>query len=608
MTADNEERIRLIRLMRAIARATVKEAATRPRTTGVLSGAVEAVDTDLDTLYLRIDQEAMGTDPTQSDNYGAPGIIAASRIGEALEYEQARVDFNGPAGATAMRTSTQSLIILPYGVEAGQRIELDGVNGNIKFFDESDNLVGYLDATQWYVGTAGASLARLDPLGGLRLRDENGILRVLLSSAEGLTLRDAASGISGLIARPDGLIVLDPETGDRISISSGTTSVAPTPHWKGSAAVNPGATHSTPALVDFDHGDDLDLRFVCASSATDVGSASYTPPAGYTELADFADFGANSLAAGAASLAPAPVPSSAEDFTSTSSAWTRANGHTVIVHGDNSVVPSVRATATSSAAAASPTIDFTINAPLNVVEGEMIIAFVALSGPSIPVGWTVPDGWIQLGVQVAGIGTSHILASGVWYKIAGPSEPSSELVQINMSAAGFTRLKAITVAVQNPYLFPGGLDIRRNNRSMPRGQVKNFISTTNTQWTNTQLPQTLDTLSNVELLAGRSYAIKFFCPIYEFANLNLNNVVRTAIEMDTGSGFTEWLVTDFKNPGGVERGRILLEQTYVPTVDQTIDLRVRASNEVAAGGHEVVYFGANEYKRELSVTDVGAAF
>src|SRR5690606_16387751 len=107
--------------------------------------------------------------------------------------------------------------------------------------------------------------------------------------------------------------------------------------------------------------------------------------------------------------------------------------------------------------------------------------------------------------------SGNVLASGVWYKVATAADElaGSVRVNINMAATGTTRLTAIAVAVQDAYFYPGGLDIRLNNRSMPRGVVHRVERTSPTAtWNGTQLPQVAITMtSDVHLKAGRRYRL-----------------------------------------------------------------------------------------------------
>lgn len=610
MAGTDIRRVNLAALMRQVAKAAVQEALAKTRTPSTLAGTVEQLDEDLDVVWVRMDFEAMSADPTESMNYEMPGVIPSTRLGETFTDEQVRVVFDGPAGANAQRTSVESRIVLPFGAESGRRIIADGELGFIAFYDENDNLVGYLDSGQWFVGGEIGLQARLDPVGGLRLRDQNDQARVTLSATEGLILRNPVAGISGALLRDDGLIVFDPETGDQISITSGTTSTVPSPHWASVPDQEPDTTHDTPAIPSFGTGDDIDLRFVSASAPSNLGAQTWTPPTGFTEQTDENSAGAITLATSLATKDPADASPALASFTSTTAAFTRGNGHTVIVQGGGPSSPAI-ATVDANAAIEFTTqqLVFDIDAPAGVAEGDLVVAHVGLAAQQIPIGWTVPEGWIQLGIQVAGLGTTHIHGSGVWYKRAGPSEPASEEIAINMTAPGMTKLQATVVRISNPFGYPGGLDVRRNNRSMPRGLVDEATSVTDTtNWTNANLPQTVETISSVDLLAGRTYRIAYQVPLYTFAALSDACIVGFAIEIDTGAGFASFTRTQRRGFAGVTRSEITLSRNYIPATDETIDIRSRVRNDATGAGYTIQLHGATDHVRVLSIEDLGAVF
>src|SRR5688500_8084741 len=112
---DDRWRRSLAAMFRSAMQAAVNEAVSKVRTSSVLPGAVEQVDTDLDVVYVRMDQQAMSGDPTQSSNYGNPGVISATRLGSTFDGEQVRVSFDPTSGASAMQTSAETRIRLPFG-------------------------------------------------------------------------------------------------------------------------------------------------------------------------------------------------------------------------------------------------------------------------------------------------------------------------------------------------------------------------------------------------------------------------------------------------------------------------------------------------------------
>src|SRR5690606_22346139 len=444
-----------------------------------------------------------------------------------------------------------------------------------------------MDPTQFFVGIEGSNMVRIDPFGGLRMRDEEDRLRVILSGPEGLTIRDPDSGISGALLNHDGLIVLDPVTGDRLSITSGTTSAIPTPHYGGNFEANPGATHTTPAVaLDETHADDLDLRFVCASAASSsLGATSYTAPAGFTKFADFVASGSGqTLAVAAAYAEPVDLPPAGATFTDSSSSWLNATGHSVLVHGDGTV-PSVRSTNVTS-------ILSTARA------NTLLIGFVAIEGPNPPIGWTVPEGWKQLGAQVC-ITSGNVLASGVWYKVAtaADEQASSVQVNINMAATGTTRLTAVAVAVQDAYRYPSGLDIRLNNRSMPRGVVHRVERTSATPtWTGAQLPQVpITTTSDVHLMAGRRYRLHWR-DIVQQAVITPGHYSRMIFQIsrDGGGSWTNVARAWNFGTGAAGTWNFLVDSSasYKPATDEDVRFRVLATT---VGGNSFnVFFSAND--------------
>jgi len=601
----------IARIIRRAVKSAIAEAVSTARVSTQLSGTVEQVDEDLDVVWVRMDNEVLGADPMQSLNYEAPGIVPATRLGETFTDEQVRVTFDGPAGATAQRTSVENRIVLPFGAE-GERIVLDGEEGAIGFYDIDGDLVGYLDPAQWFIGKSGESLLRLDPLGGLRLRDSNDILRAQLSAPEGLVISDPVSGISGLIANHDGLMILDPATGERISITSGGTSGTPTPSWAGTVALSPGATHSTPAVTDFGTGDDLDIRFTACSAAANLGAQSYTPPAGWTEQTD-QNVSASGITLGSscATKDPADAVPGVANFTNTSAAFTRRNGHSVIVRGGGGVSPAFRSASTEAVVSTAASIGFDIDAPAGLAAGDLALAHVSIASNRVPIGWTVPDGWKQVGIVVAGLGTTHILASGIWYIQAPASPPSMEHVAINMGSTGLTRVQATVVAISDPYEFPTGLDIRQGNRSMPRGLMGEAIGTsTTTNWANAALPQTVETISNVDLLAGRSYKIAYDVPNYTFNGISSASRFAIDIEMDTGSGFTLFhtIIARSMSVAGTENGPASGSISYVPAGNETISLRSRVRQIAAGTGFNIQLSGSAQARRWLYIEDTGAVF
>ena len=590
-----------ISVVRSIVKSAIDRALSQSRTPKILAGNVEDIDAETyDVAFVRMDAETMGADPTQSDNWGSPGIIPTTPLGGTAVDEQVRVTFDPTAGASAYRTGIASV---------GQTVTVDHTSGVIRFFQDGV-LVGYLDATQWSIGVEGGLLARLDPLSGLRLRDETDTLRVQLAPTEGLILTHQGTEGTGVILADDGLIVIDPATGDRISVTSGSTSAVPTPHWAGSNSATGGTSHGAPAVTSFGTGDDIDLRFVCTSAPSNLGSQSFTPPAGYTERSDVNDTANGiTLATSSATLDPAVAAPGVATFTNTAGGWTRRNGQSVIIRGGGASSPAFRSAATTAVLSTTATrFGFDVTAPTGLADGDLMVAFVCLASSTVPVGWTVPEGWKQLGVQVAGLGaagTPHVLSSGIWYKRAGASEPGTYHVDVNMAGAGLTKVQTTAHAIQNPYGFPAGLDIRRNNRSMPRGLVVESEEASTALIPHTSAPITITTLTGVSLLAGRSYKVSFRAPAYLFDWGSTTTRFRFTIRRNA----TIWYHVLSRQVGAAatteeERNAVYGDKIYVPPADETSSWDVQIQTEVAGSGYFVQVFAPFG----LRIEDVGAVF
>jgi hypothetical protein len=504
------------------------------------------------------------------------------------------------------------------GGELQPRFLLDSPRGEIRLYDSQGILVGLISASRWFAGVSEeGSRVQIDPVGGIRFHDSGGHIRASISSTEGISIRDAVSGISGGILRHDGLLVLDPATGERISITSGTTSAVPTPHWASQEAMSPGSALGTPAIAAFATGDDLDLRHVAASAEQDLGLQSMTSPGGFTERSDTSlSGGLHTLHTSAASKDPADASPGGYNFTPSTASYTRTVGQTVIVRGGGATSPVVRATEVGLVQEFNTgLITLTVNAPPITADGDLLVAFLALSGPNIPVGWGVPEGFIELGVRASGLGTTQVLGAGCWYKRWSSGDPLSYTIQINMSAGvGLTKVHAVVLAISDPYAYPGGLDIRRNNRSMPRGLIAESIEATN--WGgfyNYQLPQYSQEITGIQLLAGRSYRIKYSAPIADFVLTDSAQKVTVGIQMNTGSGYAFWRRTERKFPlsGAADplTTEILLDAIYRPVSNITISIRMAIWDMASSGyGHFTAIYGGGDYSRILTVTDEGAAF
>ena len=74
-----------------------------------------------------------------------------------------------------------------------------------------------------------------------------------------------------------------------------------------------------------------------------------------------------------------------------------------------------------------------INAPENIVEGDVLVAFIRAQGNGTP-DLTPPSGWTRIGIEYNGSSGGRI--TGAWAKTATSSEPSSYTFTVNARAVG----------------------------------------------------------------------------------------------------------------------------------------------------------------------------
>lgn len=464
----------LVNLIQAIVKATVDQGTAGARVNHTLSGHVDDIDEDLDVVYVRMDQEAMGSDPTLSDNYEAPGIIPATRLGETFREDQVRVDFSGKAGASASRTSTEARIVLPFGAEDGQRIILDGDTGVITLFNSQGELVGFIGSDVWAVGMLSPPARRLtlDPLGGIRMRAENDLLVTIIDQL-GYTLRSAVTGNVTADLRHGSFRLVDPAGTDDIEMTTSTTGTLPNPKFESAPEATPGSSLVVPSASVFTStpADDLELGHVVAWIRAVDQSATMTPPSGWTEQHDDVfDDPVGTLQTSVVTRQPATGTSGT--FTSTESNWEHAIGCHAVLRGGGGTSPSFRSLSTATQITTADTTVAPIDKPTGVVEGDVLVAFVSLgvSGGLVPTGWTTPEGFVFLGANFSTSGsgsTQSTLSTGTWAKLAGPSEPSTYETTISLPD-GTKMIHAVMVAVQDAFLVPGGVQIRMAGRPIRR--------------------------------------------------------------------------------------------------------------------------------------------
>lgn len=474
MTSSDLRRVNLARLIRSVAQTTVKQALAKQRTPSTLAGTVEQLDEDLDVAWVRMDAEAMSGDPAESLNYEYPGIIPTTRAGETNTDDQVRVLFDGPAGASATRTSTENVIVLPFGAESGRRIVLDGNTGEAKFYDDSDALVATLDTELWSIGDVGNLGARIqiDPVGGITIRSATNELVAILDQ-NGYSLRDGTTGQVTAEITKGHFHLLDPVNTDGIEMVTSSAGTLSNPAYRSAKEVSPGASLTAPAapLFTTTPADDIEIAHVAAWKRATLQAATMTPPAGHTEQSDENfDHAQGTLQTSVATRDPATGTTG--DFTSTQSNWDHGLGTRIVVRGGGATSPSFRSISYMETATAAATVVATISKPAGVVAGDVLVTFVSMgvNGGLIPTGWVTPDGFVFLGANFSTSGsgsTASTLATGCWIKLAGASEPATYSTTINLPT-GTKLISAQMVAIQNPFLVPGGVQIRMAGKPIRR--------------------------------------------------------------------------------------------------------------------------------------------
>jgi hypothetical protein len=366
-----------------------------------------------------------------------------------------------------MRSIFASLrrLTLPAGATTGLRIELDGITGEIRFYDDTGAFVGLLSPEQWAIGNLDDPGARitLDPAGGLRFRSADDVLVSVLDQG-GYSLRDTASGLVVAEVAPGSIRLVDSTGTDDIELTTDSAASMPNPKYVSATEEDPGNTIVAPLSSVFTTtpADDLGVVHAAAWLPDTTQAATWTPPGGYTERVD-ADVNANgdTLAVGVSTLAA--TTGAAATHTSSQSNWDKGLGTQVVVRGGGPVSPSFRAVSTLEASTVGTSITLTLAKPTGTADGDVLIAYVTMGndGGTIPIGWTTPDGWVFLGANfiLTGTGSAQsMLAVGCWAKLAD-GEPADYSVAITMGVGSKT-FHACIVAVQDPFLVQGGAHIR----------------------------------------------------------------------------------------------------------------------------------------------------
>ena len=453
-----------ISVVRQIVKAAIDESNARARIPAILSGAVEDLDVeDRDVAYVRMDAETMGSDPTQSDNWDAPGIVYTTRLGATQIGEQVRVSFDGTAGGSASLTAAPNSIVLPFGQETGNRIVLDGSQGLIIIGDPGPDAPG--------------ARIELDPVGGIRIRSHDDVL-VGLIDQHGHTIRDNDTGL--VIGEFHGghFRLVDPAGTDDIEMVTSSTGTLPNPKYDSATNLGASSTITTPTSPTFTSNPPDDFAIYHAATGNVVSQANtFTPPAGTTERVDTVhNTGTATLAVGLATLDPAT--GAAGTFTSSTSNWSSRVGTQVVIKGGGTTSPSFRSIAEANfGPITGGTTSATVPKPAGTIAGDVMLAFVSMynAGGSVPTGWNTPDGWVFLGADFRVVNLVGTVAAGVWAKLAGASEPSDYTIDITFGA-GSKRLHAAIITIQSPALISGGAHIRMSGHPIRRLLRENVLT------------------------------------------------------------------------------------------------------------------------------------
>ena len=478
----------LIPIVRQMLKAAITQATAVTRTPNILTGTVEDIDADtFDVAFVRMDAETSGSDPIQSDNYEAPGIVPATRLGATAIDEQVRVEFTAAAGASANRT----------GGIGGQRIVVDTTTGVLTFYDSTGNVVGRLTPEEWFIGTDGGARLSFDPQGGMRIRSTTDVL-VATIDQQGYSLRDSGTGFVLAELHGDHLILKDSVGTDDIVLSTSSAVSFPDPKYTSATEADPGTTFVAPSVALFGTGSDLEIAHVAAWEAG--GSAptgtSFTPPTGFSEQFDEINPTApNPGSLNVAASTKQPATGGAATSTCSSSGYQSGLSTHVSVRGGGGTAPSVRSLTKGFFTTVATSLALSLDKPTGTATGDMLLAFVALGNAvgSVPVGWTTPQGWKFLGANflIRGTGsTQSTVAVGVWAHgvTDGGSEPATYELTINFGS-GSKVLHAALIAIQNPGTALGGPNITIGGTPVKRLIASTTLASANLELANfTNIP------------------------------------------------------------------------------------------------------------------------
>jgi hypothetical protein len=358
--------------------------------------------------------------------------------------------------------------------------------GTLSFYDPDGNKIGQLSTLEWSMGDLPTGHRfTMDPVGGLRFRSETDILLSNLDQF-GLAIRDEATGIAVAELSGGSLVIRDPVSTNDIVLRTASVGVPPPPVYRSAVEANPSSSLVSPVAPLFG-ADDYEIAHVAALLTGTLQSATMTPPAGFTERADDVyNTGADAATLQASWADRDPATGAAATFTSSQTNWQSAIGTKLIVRGGGASSPSLRSTATTAAGISSGQTKSTVLAtmPAGVAAGDLLVAIVALGnkGGGVPTGWNAPEGFFFLGAnfRITGSGANQsTLAVGAWAKAADAGDVGLGTQAFTVSwGTGTKRVLVHAIAVQNPFRFPGGPDIRIGGHAIGRGFVHRESRTT----------------------------------------------------------------------------------------------------------------------------------
>lgn len=376
-------------------------------------------------------------------------------------------------------------------------------NGSIEFFDRQGRLIARLAPGEWSLGNLydpGARLV-LDPVGGLRFRNDDDVL-VSLLDGNGYSLRDGTTGLVVAEIGQGQLRLVDPDGSDDIELVTSSAGTLPNPTYRSAVEANPGASLVVPASPIFTViPDDLAIAHVAAFIGGTVQSDACTTPAGWTERID-TDVNSATDTLEVCLATDTPADGATLTFTSGQTNWQHGIGTHIMIRGGGASSPSYRSSSEVSAVTTAKAATVSMTKPTGTAATDVLVAIVAFGnyGGGPPLGWETPEGWVFLGanLRVTGSGgTQSTLAVGAWAKQAGASEPSTYETDISFGL-GRKTIHASMVCVQNAALIPGGVQIRIAGHPMRRLlDEKELTSASGTLCDFTNIPASYDHLELV---------------------------------------------------------------------------------------------------------------